>query len=153
MSADDARAITELLFRYAELMDLGDFERAAALFADASVRVGPEPSDVIDARELQSLWERTVIRYDDGTPRTRHVVTNPMVELAVDGTSATARSVYTVFQQTTGGTLQPIVSGRYHDRFVKADGTWRFSERDYTLVDLVGDTTGHLRLDLRERRR
>jgi len=40
--------------------------------------------------------------------------------------------------------LQPIVSGRYHDRFERSDGQWRFVERRVR-TDLVGDVTRHLR--------
>jgi hypothetical protein len=43
--------------------------------------------------------------------------------------------------------LQPIVDGRYHDTFERQQGTWRFSERRF-LVDLVGDTSHHLLVEL-----
>jgi hypothetical protein len=39
--------------------------------------------------------------------------------------------------------LQPILAGRYHDRFVRTEGVWRFSERRY-LIDLVGDVSHHM---------
>jgi hypothetical protein len=58
--------------------------------------------------------------------------------------TATARSYVTVFQARPGLTLQPIMSGRYHDRFQRRDGCWRFTERR-VLIDLTGDLTGHLR--------
>jgi len=148
VSADDIQAITELLYRYAELMDAGDFDAAAALFCHARVRVGSGDAGLVDAEGLRAIWQTTVIRYADGTPRTRHVVTNPIVEIEADRTLAAARSTYTVFQQADGAALQPIITGRYHDRFARVDGEWRFSERDYTLVDLLGDVSGHLRIEL-----
>jgi len=40
-----------------------------------------------------------------------------------------------------------VASGRYHDRFERVDGIWRFSERDFTMVDLVGDLSHHLTID------
>jgi len=40
--------------------------------------------------------------------------------------------------------LQPIVSGRYHDRFERRDGQWRFVQR-HVRTDLLGDVSRHLR--------
>ncbi|HUH71440.1 MAG TPA: hypothetical protein VLZ05_22695 [Mycobacterium sp.] len=40
--------------------------------------------------------------------------------------------------------LQTLVTGRYHDRFERVDGRWRFSFRDLTLIDKVGDVSHHL---------
>jgi 3-phenylpropionate/cinnamic acid dioxygenase small subunit len=147
----DRDAITDLLFRYAELMDLGDFAAVAALFHHARIRIGPGDDGLIDAAAMQEIWEQNVIRYPDGTPRTKHVTTNVIVEIDPDGRRARARSYYTVFQQVTDGPLQPIIAGRYHDRFARIDGDWWFAERDYTLVDLVGDLSRHLRMDVASR--
>jgi len=144
----DRDAITALLFRYAEHMDGGDFAAVADLFRHARIRVGPGADDYLDATAMLKLWEQTVIRHPDGTPRTKHVTTNVIVEVDGDGRQATARSYYTVLQQVEGGPLHPIIAGRYHDRFEEVDGEWRFVERDYTLVDLVGDLSQHLRIDV-----
>jgi hypothetical protein len=55
-----------------------------------------------------------------------------------------ARSSYVVLQAVDGFPLQPIIAGRYVDRFER-DGTgWHFSERRF-LVDLTGDLSHHLR--------
>ena len=144
----DRDAITALLFRYAEHMDAGDFAGVADLFRHARIRVGPGAGDYLDATAMLKLWEQTVIRYPDGTPRTKHVTTNVIVDVDPDARRATSRSYYTVFQQVEGGPLQPIIAGRYHDAFEQVDGEWRFIERDYTLVDLVGDLSQHLRIDV-----
>ena len=93
---------------------------------------------------MLSLWRGMVIVYPDGTPRTKHVVTNPIIEVDDDATTATCRSYYTVLQQTDGFPLQVIVTGRYHDRFERFDGRWRFAYRDYSLIDAVGDVSHHL---------
>jgi hypothetical protein len=37
-----------------------------------------------------------------------------------------------------------IVAGRYDDRFERVDGRWRFSYRDYTMMDQIGDLSHHL---------
>jgi 3-phenylpropionate/cinnamic acid dioxygenase small subunit len=139
-------AITNLLYRYGEAIDAGRFEElATGLFARCRFVVAPPPASAIDATAMVDLLCRTTIRYEDGTPHTKHVITNPIVELGEDQTTATCRSVYVVYQRTAMVPLQPIVAGRYHDRFCLVDGEWCFTERDYTLVDLVGDVRDHLR--------
>lgn len=145
-TSDDATAITNLLYRYAELMDAGRFEDLETeLFAGARFVVATPPAQPLDGSAMAALITATTIRYADGTPRTKHVITNPIVEVDRDGGTATCRSYYTVFQQTDILPLQPIVAGRYHDRFACDGPQWRFTERDYTLLDLVGDVSQHLR--------
>jgi len=39
--------------------------------------------------------------------------------------------------------IRPVLAGRYHDRFARVDGAWRFAERAY-LVDLTGSESGAL---------
>jgi 3-phenylpropionate/cinnamic acid dioxygenase small subunit len=79
------------------------------------------------------------------SPRTRHVTANPVIEVDDEKGTAHVRSSYVVFQSTDGFPLQPIVTGRYADSFVRTDdGTWRWAERRYAL-DHVGDLSHHLR--------
>jgi 3-phenylpropionate/cinnamic acid dioxygenase small subunit len=138
--------IANLLHRYAECIDTGDLEGAAALFQHARIRVGgPDPDhDTVDANRLLGIWKMLIIRYPDGTPRTKHVVTNPIIEVDEDAGTANCRSYYTVLQQTEELALQTIVTGRYHDLFECVEGRWRFSYRDLTLIDMVGDVSHHL---------
>jgi 3-phenylpropionate/cinnamic acid dioxygenase small subunit len=142
-------AIRNLLGRYCELMDAGDYEGLGALFADAVLRdeSGTETARGHDA--VVRLYTATTRRHADGTPRTRHVTANPIVEVDEAAGTATARSSYVVFQATGAVPLQPIVSGRYRDRFTRdpATATWSFAERTFT-VDLLGDLSDHLTFDL-----
>ena len=142
----DEAQIANLLYRYAELMDGGRLDEAAELFAHAEIVLDPASAPV-DATALLGVWRAIVKLHDDGTPKTRHMVTNP--QILVDGDTASARSSYTVLQATDRIPLQPIIVGRYHDEFARVDGRWRFSRRDYSLVDLVGDTSDHITLMLR----
>lgn len=139
-----ATAITNLLYRYAECMDAGDFVGAAAPFAKARIKVAG--GQEIAGADLVEQWQRFVRIYPCGTPRTKHVVTNPIVEIDEAAGTATCRSYYTVFQQTPDLPLQPICAGRYHDSFVREDGVWRFATRDYSLLDYLGDVSQHLLL-------
>ena len=136
--------ITNLLYRYAECIDAGDLAGAAALFEHARIRIGGPDTDTIDAARLLGIWKSLIVLHPDGTPRTKHVTTNPIIEIDEAAGTASCRSYYTVLQQTDGVPLQTIVTGRYHDRFERVDGQWRFSYRDLTLIDMVGDVSRHL---------
>ncbi len=138
--------ITNLLYRYAECIDAGDLEGAAALFEHARIRIGgPDTAqDTIDASRLLGIWKSLIVLHPDGTPRTKHVTTNPIIEIDEEAGTASCRSYYTVLQQTDELPPQTIVTGRYHDRFERVDGRWRFSYRDLTLIDMVGDVSRHL---------
>ena len=144
---DDYEAIRQLLFRYCELMDAGDFIQLAALFTDA-VMVDEDGNLVAEGRSgVQSLYDRGTRLYD-GSPRTRHLTSNSIIDVDDAAGTASARSVYVVFQATENLALQPIITGRYRDRFARADdGTWHFVERSFS-VDLVGDLSQHLRYDV-----
>ena len=87
-----------------------------------------------------------VRRYDDGTPRTKHVTTNLVIDADDAAGTATARSYFTVLQQLEDFPLQPVIAGRYHDTFERVDDDWRLTER-VILCDLVGDLSRHLTVD------
>ena len=141
--------IANLLYRYAECIDAGDLAGAAALFEHARIRIGGSDAeqDTIDAARLLGIWKSLIVLHPDGTPRTKHVTTNPIIEIDERAGSASCRSYYIVLQQTEGRPLQTIVAGRYHDGFERVGGGgggWRFCYRDLTLIDLVGDVSRHL---------
>ena len=46
-------------------------------------------------------------------------------------------------QATEALPLQPIIGGRYFDRFAKVDGVWRFTERRMEM-ELFGNLSAHL---------
>jgi hypothetical protein len=137
--SDAGRAIESLIYLYAERLDAGDLAAVAALFTHATYR--SDRGGHYAGRDAVLAVLRRRVRLHDGVPRTKHVTTNVVVE--VDGAAATARSYFTVLQAADGVPLQPIIAGRYHDRFELADGAWRFADR-LILVDLVGDLRAHL---------
>jgi 3-phenylpropionate/cinnamic acid dioxygenase small subunit len=140
---DDRAAIAALIHRYAERIDAGDLDGLAALFADAVYR-SDRGGRYEGAAAVREVLGRLVKLHEDGTPRTKHVTTNLVVDVDAAAGTATARSYFTVFQQTAAIPLQAIVAGRYEDRFVRAARGWRFAER-LIRMDLVGDLTDHLR--------
>jgi hypothetical protein len=140
---DSATALSNLIARYAESIDGGDFGAVADLLGDAAVGAGDSTSLLTGRDALLALFTSTTRLYPDGTPGTKHVTTNLILEIDEEAGRATARSYWTVLQAVPGLPLQPILAGRYHDRFERADEDWRFSERRY-LVDLVGDVSQHM---------
>ena len=145
MSARDA--IENLIYRYAECIDAGDLEGVAELFAHGEVvNEGVEGSQ--KGREAVLALYRAATRIYEGTrtPRTMHVTTNVIVEADEEAGTASSRSYFTVFQQTPQLPLQPIIGGRYHDRFERVEGEWRFASRKI-FCDLFGDLSHHLLFD------
>jgi 3-phenylpropionate/cinnamic acid dioxygenase small subunit len=136
------RAIENLIATYAELVDNADFAGLGALLADATFTGSGAP--VSGAIAIEQMFRDMLVVYDDGTPRTKHVTTNIIIDADEQAGTAAARSYVTVFQARSGLALQAIMSGRYQDRFVRRDGHWRFTERRVR-IDLVGDLSGHLR--------
>ena len=132
--------IRNLLYRYMEATDNGDFDARAALFEHAVVRF-PEPLGAVSGAEVAESF-RTRQRLYDGIPRTSHICTNVIIEIDDTATSAEVRSRYLVLQETPELPLQPIITGRYHDRLERVDGKWRFAERRF-IIDLVGTMTAH----------
>jgi 3-phenylpropionate/cinnamic acid dioxygenase small subunit len=140
-------AITTLMYRYAELMDAADFDALAGLFAEAELTNEGVDGAVSGGEAIARLYRRTNRVHDDGTLRTRHLTANVAVDIDEEAGTATARSAFVVFQQTSSVPLQPIVTGRYRDTFVRPDSTWRFARR-HIIVDHVGDVREHLAFDL-----
>jgi hypothetical protein len=71
---------THLLYRYAELIDGGDLAGAAALFEHARIRLnrseGPHDNEAV-----LSVWRNYIKIYPCGTPRTKHVISNPIIQI------------------------------------------------------------------------
>jgi uncharacterized protein (TIGR02246 family) len=138
--SDDLDAIRALIHEYAERIDTGDLDGLAALFADATWGSSGRGAPLRGAEQVRHGYDGVILY--DGTPSTKHVISNVTIE--VTGDAATARSYFTVLQARPDFPLQPIIAGRYHDRFERVDGRWRFADRQI-IPDLIGDLSRHLR--------
>ena len=143
---DGVEAVTALVHAYAELLDAGDLDGVARLFDRAVWRSPEHPEGLRGAEAVRRVYDG--VRLYDGSPRTKHVISNLVVEVDERSGSASSRCSFTVLHGVDDRLPQPILSGRYHDAFARGtgdDGTeWYFTERA-TLVDLVGDLRGHFR--------
>jgi hypothetical protein len=111
---------------------------------------GTRSASTSSAEAIAKLFGATTRRYPGhgNTTRTRHLVLNPIVDVADNGT-ATARSTFCVVQNTETVPLQPIVVGRYFDTFSCDDDGWYFTERQVD-VEMIGDISAHLMFDPRD---
>jgi len=143
-----AEAVTKLVYTYAERIDAGDFAGIGALFEHATLTFEGYGATVSGPEAIEALYTRSTRRYDDGTPRTKHVMTNVIVDVADDGSHAASRSYFTVLQAVPGAlALQPVIAGRYRHTYQRAEGQWRVASM-HVMIDLVGDLGHHMLFDL-----
>ena len=138
-------SIANLVQRYAAYVDMGRLELAAELLGRAQIKMrAPASQKLTNSTELLAWWRRVVILYDEGTPRTRHLMTN--LDITVDelGDQASCSSYYSVFQEVRTGEMKLILAGRYLDEFAREDDGWYFTLREYC-SDFVGDVSAHRR--------
>jgi ketosteroid isomerase-like protein len=136
---DDVAAIKNLLFRYAELLNTGQFDAVGQLFEHGCVRVAGNPRTYVGAEEVAEMYRSTTNVPKEG-PDSLLYTTN--VQVVVDGDAAEAKSYFIAFHQRDGH-IAPVVGGRYRDTLERRDGGWAFTERSMN-VDLVGDLGSHL---------
>jgi hypothetical protein len=149
MTFEDYLAIKNLIHRYPQCGDKGDYEGVGELLGNAMTgHHGEAPSFLAEGpAAFTQMFHKTVRKYPGrNTPKTRHLMGNIVIE--DDGPDrAKAESYVMVFQQTDTLPLQPIIGGTYFDSFAKIDGKWRLVER-YEDMELVGDLSEHLLKDM-----
>jgi hypothetical protein len=134
---DVVNELSSMIFRYCELFGTAEFDAFALQFEHGEWhRAGPGAA-------AARAWIADNVYLYDGLPRTKHMTTNLVVDVAADGATATASSYVTVVQALPDFPLQLIFAGRYHDRFTRADGAWRW--RREVAGDLYGDITRHVK--------
>tara|TARA_B100000029_G_scaffold156469_1_gene151726 strand:+ start:4707 stop:5162 length:456 start_codon:yes stop_codon:yes gene_type:complete len=145
---DHYLAIQNLIYKYALCLDQGDLEGVAELFKHGEI-LAPDLGTSQKGYDevLKTYQEATRIYSDTGTPKTKHITSNVMIEFDDDYKSARSESYFTVIQGTESFPLQPIISGRYHDEFALESNSWLFMKRKI-YIDLMGDCSAHLLYDI-----
>jgi 3-phenylpropionate/cinnamic acid dioxygenase small subunit len=145
ISMTDVRgAIQNLIFTYADLLDKGDVQGVVDLFVDdAEVSVGPflgAPTEIVGAT-FRGRDEIFSFHAHDGrrsplAGRFLHITTNSIIDPDEEAGTASASSYYTVVGSDPNGAITVFTGGRYHDRFRRVAGEWRFVSRHHetTLV-------------------
>jgi len=143
-----SEAVTKLVYTYAERIDNGDFAGVGELLGHATMTFEGFDDSVGGAEAIEALYGRTTRRYEDGTPRTKHVMTNVIVDVDDGGEAAASRSYFTVLQAVPGVfALQPVIAGRYRHTYERVEGRWRIATM-HIVIDLVGDLSHHMLMDL-----
>ena len=146
MNLKDRTAIENLIFRYARSVDEADYETLGSLFTHAKITANKTDEVLETSARISEYWRSSNKRYECGTPRTHHVVSN--LEFDTDAEDRIrVRSYFTVFQQTAKLPLQPIACGRYDDRFERSPDGWRFGSK-HIEVTLLGNMAEHLNIDI-----
>lgn len=141
-------AIANILYRYAELIDAGDFDGIGRLFQHAVLESEGTGMRTRGEKAIARQYhETTRLHPDSGTPKTKHVITNLHIEVDEAAGSGECRAYYTVLQATERLPLQPVITGRYHSGFRRVEGEWRIVRHKF-FVDQVGDLSQHLLMDL-----
>jgi hypothetical protein len=140
---DDYGQICTLLYRYAELLNLGDFNAVGEMFRHGRVQIEGNPRAYEGGEEIAAMYREST-NVPAAGPDTLLYTTNVQVE--VTGDTAASRSYFLAVQRRESG-LVPVVGGRYRDTLQKLDGGWAFEERKMT-VDLLGDLGKHLKVPI-----
>jgi hypothetical protein len=138
----DARAaVAGLVHAYAERLDAGDLDGVADLFARATWR-STAGTNRRGAAEVRRAYD-PVIRYADGSPRTKHVITNLVIDVAPGGDKASSTCLFTVLQGLPDQPVRVILAGHYRDQFAADEHGWYFTDR---LIEphLVGGLSRHM---------
>lgn len=138
--------ILNLVHRYPELIDSGDFEGVGDLLRHATLEFQADDGSLMSratGADAIAASFTTVRLYRDGTPGTRHVISNEVVEIDEEAGTAICRYYITVFQRTDDFPLQPVWANRYEDRLERVGGGWSIVHRR-GYGHLPGDTSHHL---------
>ena len=132
LAPQDRLAIEDLIQRHAWLVDHGEADRIAELFADDAALYGIGPDKI--GRAAIVAWGRQ--RAAMGERRSRHVQSNILIE-PVAQDMARGWVVLTLYRHDGPGegSATPMLIAEYADRYARSpDGTWLFTERRLTVL-------------------
>jgi ketosteroid isomerase-like protein len=132
VSVSSERAIENLIASYAFLNDDADIAGLGELFADAVCTL--DGTTARGSGEVETL-ARTIINIGaDGRSTTSHEITNIMLDIDEEPGTAVGRAYWTLYLTVSGAPRQPVMAGRYLDRFERRAAGWRFAERTATTL-------------------
>ena len=144
MSTDEHQ-ISNLIARYAELLNLGEIDEVAELFRYGKITSNASATAREGSAAVAEMY-RSAVRISEKVPDTLIFTTNLQIE--VDGDTASGKAYFLAMHEGAQG-LAPVIAGRYHDEFRRIDGTWWFHHR-HMIVDLTGDLSTHLNRPMAE---
>lgn len=146
-------AMEDVIFGYAEAIDSGRIEDLVGLLAECRLTL-PDGNVLEGGTDIATRYRDLIICYDDdgkalprgstdGTPRTRHVITNLRYTFSSDVRSAEVSSYVTVYQNLDGANTL-VAGGRYVDRFELTISGWRMKAKSI-FIEQGGDMSRHTR--------
>ncbi|KAJ4204149.1 hypothetical protein NW759_014986 [Fusarium solani] len=140
--ADDYVSIQRLIYLHGHIFDSGKWDGLQELYRRARwINPGSQP---LDAQALIENFRRSIILHD-GSPKTHHLMHNPLIDIAPDGRTATAETIVHVLQNVPPALpMQTILIGTYSDNFAKDEvGEWHFTQRS-TNAQFWGNVSQHV---------
>ena len=126
------RAIANLIVSYAFANDDADITRLGDIFESAVFKLAGITAT--GREEIEAVAGSIIQVTSEGRSSTTHEITNIMIEVDDTGTSAKARSYWTLYQTISGKPRQAVLSGRYEDMFKFDSSKWTFKERVATIL-------------------
>jgi uncharacterized protein (TIGR02246 family) len=124
---EDVAEIERLITEYARHLDARDLHAYSRLFCEDGEWTGntghAKGPDAIRAM----LEERLPPNPPAPGPTSRHVVSNPVIE--VDGDGATASLTWALISRDEADEPELALLGHYDDVLAREDGRWRFKSR------------------------
>jgi uncharacterized protein (TIGR02246 family) len=112
-TTEDRDEILQLLYRYNHAIDSGDAQEWAETFT---------PDGVFDVAGQVRSGQNELIAFASSVHGYRHIVVNPVIDVA--GDTATVRAYFVVYQGTALAGM-----GTYQDELVRTPDGWRFAKR------------------------
>jgi len=134
--------ISRVVFGYATGIDSGNLDDTARLFSHGAWFVNPDQPFRGFDEVSEFLWSNVILY--NGVPRTRHCISNLVINLDSSGVKANAHSNVMVYQTVPDQLPGIIFQGGYKDSFLLVDGQWYFDER-HIVTDGIGDMSYHLK--------
>ena len=135
--ANDRAKIEDLMARYLFAMDWRNPENYAATFAEDGIlnyAGGELKGRTAIAQFIREIRDNGLQRDKEGgqmdhRPRTRHNITNKVIE--VNGNTAKAWSYWTAIDNSGTDRRMPKINafGHYEDELIKINGEWYFTKR------------------------
>ena len=131
---EDQLTIQRVITDYSANLDARDYDGYVGLFTEDGVWANGETRHEGQG-EIREMLTSLFGEVEEGFVNTSsfHQISN--FEIDVEGDEAAAKSRFIFVMRGDGGAPTNMLSGQYHDKLVRVDGTWKIAERvDHTLM-------------------
>ena len=134
MSIEDRLAIQEIIARYSHTYDGLDADEFSQLFVEDGVFevfvIGKAAAVIrLQSRAAIHAWAVERLRARRGAFTSRHHQSGTVFDALTSETAQTRTTVLVTHQRTGEVSPRPMLTGVYHDRWLKTVAGWRFAHR------------------------